>query len=78
MEPIVAKIVEVIVNPILTLMFILAILLFLWGIFRFVSNDEGATGREQGKQNMIWGVVGLLIMVSAYGIIAFIKTSLSL
>lgn len=78
MPKVVAEIIDVIVNPILAVLFVLAVVVFLWGIFRFVSSDDGATAREQGKQSMIWGIVGFFIMVSAYGIIAFIKSTIGL
>ncbi len=76
MANIVKAVIDTVVNPILIVMFAVAVVVFLWGIFRFVSSDEGATGREQGKRNMAYGIIGFFIMVSAYGIIAFIKNTL--
>ena len=55
----------------------LAILAFLWGIFVYViAKDEDAKGR--GKNIMIWGVVGIFVMVSVWGLVSFIQTTLDI
>lgn len=58
-----------IINPIIAILFALAFILFLWGAVAFVWNAGDSTSKEDGKNHMIWGLVGMLIMVSAYGII---------
>lgn len=54
--------------PLMTLMVGVALLVFLWGGFEFVRAADSDQGREKGKQHMIWGIVGLLIMIAAWGI----------
>lgn len=63
------RVVAQIVNPLILLMTAVAFAVFLWGIFEFVYNagDEGA--RETGRKAIMWGLVGLVIMFGAYGII---------
>lgn len=65
----VGKFKEFIINPIIAILFALAFILFLWGAVVFVWNTGNSTSKEDGKNRMIWGLVGMLIMVSAYGII---------
>jgi len=76
--PIIYVILDKIVNPVIWVMFTVAVIVFLWGIFRFVSSDEGGDGRTKGKASMVWGIVGFLIMVGVFGILAFIKSTLQL
>jgi len=76
MTEIISAILTNIVNPVVTVLFVLAVVYFLWGIFKFVSNDEGGTEREEGKKSMMWGIIGLFIMISVWGIIGFIKTTI--
>ncbi len=61
---------EVILYPLITLMMALALLIFLWGCFEFImaAGDPGA--RTTGKKHILWGITGMVIMVSAYGILA--------
>ncbi len=71
-NPLIKKIDQYILNPILVLMFFLAALYFFWGVFKMVSNVDNPTELATGKQAMIWGVLGMVIMISAYGIVNLI------
>lgn len=62
-----------IVNPAIYLLLALAAVYFVWGVFSFVSNQENDEAREKGKQHMIWGIIGIAIMLSTFGIIEMIK-----
>ena len=69
MNAFLAKIVVQIVNPIILLLAASAFVVFLWGIFEFIAHagDEGK--RADGKKAILWGLVGLVIIFGAYGII---------
>ncbi|HEY9586255.1 MAG TPA: hypothetical protein VJJ27_01255 [Candidatus Paceibacterota bacterium] len=66
------KVNAVILNPLITFGFAVALLLFLWGLFEFIRNPADAENRKKGQNNIIWGLVGLLIMFSVFGIIKVI------
>jgi len=58
------------INPLIRLLFAIAIAVFLWGIVMYVIGTQGDEKKiEQGKQVIIWGLAGLFIMSSAWGII---------
>lgn len=61
-----------IVNPVVTLMVGIAVLYFLWGVFEFVRSAESTDARKKGGMHMLFGALGLFIMVSAYGILNLI------
>lgn len=63
------KVVVEIVNPIILLLSAVAFVVFLWGVFEFIAHagDEGK--RAEGKSAIMWGLVGLVIIFGAYGII---------
>lgn len=54
-------------NVLVPLVFGIALLLFIYGVFVYLiqSDDEK---REEGKQYMLWGVIAFVIMVSVWGI----------
>lgn len=66
------KILENIVNPVISLLIGLAVIYFLWGVFEFIRNADSSEERKKGGLNMLWGAIGLFIMVTAYGIINLI------
>lgn len=67
---------NVIINPIITLLFGLAILVFIWGLVEFFwvkaagkKGEGGGLDISRAKSHMIWGIIGLFIMVAAVSII---------
>jgi hypothetical protein len=60
-------------NPVITIIFGIALIYFFWGVTQFILNDAGnEKTREDGKKKMIWGVVALFVFVSIYGILRFV------
>ena len=73
-----AKVVAQIINPLILLLAAGAFVVFLWGVFNFIRNagDEGK--REEGKSAILWGLVGLVIIFGAYGIINIALTTFNI
>ena len=68
---------QFIITPAIAIVFTAGFFLFIWGLVQFIwSLDEGS--HEDGKQHMIWGIVGMLIMVSVYGIIQLLDSTFNL
>lgn len=63
------KVVTQIVNPIILLLAATAFVVFLWGVFVFIAHAGEEAKREEGKKAILWGLVGLVIIFGAYGII---------
>ncbi len=63
---------SIILNPIITLGFAVAIVTFLWGIFEFIRNPADSENRSKGQRNIMWGLIGLVIMFGVMGIIRII------
>ncbi|MHB1086241.1 MAG: hypothetical protein ACYCZ0_00655 [Minisyncoccota bacterium] len=71
------RFVDYIINPMILIVFATGFFLFVWGLVQFIYKlDEGA--QSSGKQHMLWGIVGMLIMVSVYGIIGLIDETFDL
>jgi len=69
--------VNTIIGPIVPLLIGLAVLVFLYGVLTFTFSEGGAK-KEEGKQYMIWGIVGLFVMVSVWGLVAILQGTFNL
>lgn len=58
-----------IINPILGVLFAGALLVFLFGAAKLIFYAGDDSKRSEGKQHMLWGVVGMVIMVSVFAIL---------
>ncbi len=69
-----------IVDVLIPLVAALALLYFFWGLAKFIlatgNGDEDA--REKGKNIMIWGIVGLFVIVSVWGLVRFVGQALDI
>ena len=63
------SVVREIINPIILLLSAAAFVLFIWGVFEFVAHAGDETKRTEGKKAIMWGLIGLVIIFGAYGII---------
>ncbi len=66
------KVNSVIINPLIRLVFLVALVVFIWGVFGYVKNGDSEEARSSGRRHMIWGVFGMFIMISVFAIMAFI------
>ncbi len=68
------KILTEIVSPLLGLATAVAFVLFLFGMVRFlIAKSNGESEKfEQGKKHLLWGIAGLFIMLSIWGILIMI------
>jgi len=71
-DPIIANILD----PLIMLMFAVAVVVFVWGIVEMLMHADDPTSREKGRNHMLGGIVGIVIMVSAWGIVYFISNTL--
>lgn len=58
-----------ILNPIITLLFAAAVGYFLYGLLNFMQNQDNETAQTEGKHHMVWGVIGVFLMIAVYGIL---------
>lgn len=66
--------------PIIYLAFAVALLVFIWGMIGYLINlRSGAVDekRQAGQRHMIWGAIGIAIMISVFGIMQFIWGTLA-
>ncbi|MBK5215556.1 MAG: hypothetical protein JJE53_01970 [Candidatus Pacebacteria bacterium] len=67
---------KVIINPLIILLFALAVVYFLYGLARYLLSPDNEEIRSSSKSHMVWGVIGMFIMVSVFGIMNLILRTL--
>jgi magnesium-transporting ATPase (P-type) len=65
----VAKFNEVILFPLIALMTAVAFLVFLWGCAQYLFYAANDQARQQGVKHITFGIIGLVVMLSAYAIL---------
>lgn len=51
------------------LFFALAVVFFLYGILKYIASGDNEDSRKSSKQVMIYGIIGLFVMVSFWGFV---------
>ena len=64
-----------IITPFTAFLFVLATAIFLWGVIEMLANPDNEDARSTGRKHMIWGIIGLFIMLSAKAIIKVLEKS---
>jgi hypothetical protein len=69
---------RIILNPLIILLFAIAFLVFIFGIFQFINSEAVDDSRNEGKKKIVYGLIGMFIMFSAFGIVRFILNTFGL
>jgi succinate dehydrogenase/fumarate reductase cytochrome b subunit len=74
----IGKVDTIIINPLIYLLFALAVVYFLYGIFEFLMNQANEEKKTSGKSHMVWGVVGITIMLGVWTIMGMVLSTLGI
>ncbi len=70
----VRKLVEILLPIAVTI----AVLFFFWGLAEYILASGEESAKEEGRRKMIGGVIALFVIVSIWGIIAFLGNLLGI
>lgn len=54
------------INGVLVILYSLCLLIFLWGMAKFILSSSEEAERAKGKKLMLWGLIALFIMTSFF------------
>jgi hypothetical protein len=67
----VVRLIDTFIDPLVPLLISVGLIVFLWGMIKYIT--AGGTGDEgkisQGRDMMIYGVIGLFVMTSVWGLV---------
>lgn len=78
LDSFIANVDSMIVNPLIEFLFAIAVVYFLWGVFQFMMNQENEEKKTTGKSHMLWGVIGIVIMLGVWGILNLVLDTLGI
>jgi hypothetical protein len=65
-----------IIRMLIPIMFALAIVYFFWGMIKFIRSAGDPKAAAEGRSIMIYGVIAIAVMVSIYGLVGWLQTTL--
>ena len=69
---------NMIINPLIIFLFALALVYFLYGLIEFIANGANDEKKTTGKSHMIWGIIGLTIMMGVWAILGMVLNTLGI
>ena len=69
---------KLIINPLILFLFALAIAFFLFGVLKFLINQDNEEKKTEGKQHMLWGIIGITIMLGVFTILKMVMSTLNI
>jgi hypothetical protein len=69
-------IIEIIEVYLIPIVMSLGLLAFLWGVVQFIRKGGDPKEREQGRQFMLWGIIGLAVMASVWGLVRVLTNTI--
>ena len=63
-----------IVNIIVTIVFVLAVLVFGWGVVKYIMSAGDPEGEKEARGFLWWGVIGIAVLAFVFGIIRYAAT----
>lgn len=68
--------ITLVLNQLIGLLFIVATVAFLWGVIQYVIAAGDEKKLAEGKKYIIYGLVGLFVMVAMWGIVYAVRNTL--
>lgn len=64
------------IQQIVVVIFAMSVLVIIWGIFRYIFLAQGDEKQiAESKNIMFWGIVGLFVMVSVWGLVRVVQNT---
>jgi ethanolamine transporter EutH len=60
-------------NALIGMLITIAIVVFFWGLIKYLLHDGSSEDAHKGIHQMIWGVIAIFVMVSIWGLVALLQ-----
>ena len=69
--------VRTVLNYVLPIVIVLGVIWTIWGVIQFVTNTNEEE-RAKAKMHIIYGIVGLFVVISLFGLVGFLQNVLGI
>lgn len=66
------------IDSLIALLVGIAILVVVYGIIKFIASGDDAAARKSGGAFMAYGIIGIFVMISIWGLVGFLDSSFTL
>jgi NADH:ubiquinone oxidoreductase subunit 2 (subunit N) len=63
-----------ILNTIVLILIALAVVYFIWNVFKYIQAGDSAK-KEEAAKSMLFGIIGLAVIVSVWGLVALLQST---
>ena len=68
----------IITKSVIPLLVLLSVVVFIFGVVKYIGNAGDSKNREEGRNFMIYGIVALFVMVSVWGFVSILQGTFGL
>jgi len=66
-----------ILDTLIPILVVLGVVYFVWGVVQYVISSE-EEAKQKGKMRMIYGIIGLVVIVAMWGLVGIVKKTFDL
>ncbi len=71
------NVVNRVLRAIVPMLITVALIVFIWGLIKYLMDVGNEEKRKQGIQLMLWGVVAIFVMSSVWGLVRLLQNTFS-
>ena len=60
-------------NDVVPVLLGIAVVVFIWGVIRYITAGESDEKRKAGRNLMIYGIIAIFVIVSIWGLVAILQ-----
>jgi hypothetical protein len=60
------------ITQLIPIVIALALLVFIWGLVKFIASSGDETAKAEGKSRMVWGIIALFVIVAVWGLVGLL------
>jgi hypothetical protein len=70
--------IRTVLNMLIPVLIALAVVYFFWGLVTYIRASGDEKARAAGKSQMLWGIIAIAVMVSIFGLVAWLQNTLGI